>query len=159
MLSVIASYCGIYNPSPSKLFGSSLATFDTTLVPNKTYGMLILDCNNYVRTTIILEVLSKKVVTIIIFDSFRRPNAAMYNNDQKVLVVTQINSDEQNARTFFVLGIVFWIFHLVAMIKYCGSSDPAVKRWANYSAIAFVIQVTASALFFCVFPLAAERSG
>ena len=27
------------------------------------------------------------------------------------------------------------------VIMHCGSPDPAVKRWANYSAIALVVQV------------------
>jgi hypothetical protein len=65
-----------------------------------------------------------------------------------LLVIQQTNKAADQARLFFILGLFcFGLFHLINMCMHCGSSDPAVKRWANYSAIAFVFQVSLQSCF------------
>ena len=72
-------------------------------------------------------------------------NRASY---RALLVIQQTNGDADRARLFFILGIFCaGLFHLVNMCTHCGSSDPAAKRWANASAVAFPIQVGLQSCF------------
>ena len=81
------------------------------------------------------------------------------------LQVIYRSKDEDQARLFFILGLFVGIIGLInvrpsavyamrhatrsaqQVIMHCGSPDPAVKRWANYSAIALVAQVVLSSSF------------
>ena len=72
-------------------------------------------------------------------------------------MLQQTNKDEDQARLFFILGIFVGILHVVNMCMYCGSPNPAVKRWANYSGIALGVQVGSPSSF--ALTACSQRSG